>query len=130
MLMRKNKAFRLVSSISNTKKNFNDPINFRAMENLVLNRESPLPIWNENELRLLLQQNKLAKGFNLDYVIMDGGTGGGNSKRVNNYIKTKSSKRSTSDSGKIKGKGGYYKKSSKKSSGNSKINKYFSCTRK
>jgi len=42
--MRKNKAFRLVSSISNTKKNFNDPINFRAMENLVLNRESPLPI--------------------------------------------------------------------------------------
>lgn len=53
---------------------------------------------------MLIQQNKLAKGSNLDYIIMDGGTGGGNSKRVNNYMKNRSSKRSNSKSGKIKGK--------------------------
>lgn len=41
-----------------------------------------------------MQQNKLIKGINLDSLIMDGGTGGGNSKRVNNYIKNKSTKRS------------------------------------
>ena len=47
------------------------------------------------------------KGFNLDHLIIDGGTGGGNSKRVNNYIKGKSSKRSNSESGKIKNKSKY-----------------------
>jgi hypothetical protein len=53
----------------------------------------------------MMQQNKLIKGINLDNLIMDGGTGGGNSKRVNNYLKGKSSsKRSNSESGKIKGK--------------------------
>ena len=98
------KAFSLVSSISNTKKDFNDPINFRGMEHILLNKDNPSVVWDEQELRLLIQQNKLAKGANLDYVIMDGGTGGNNSKRVNNYMKNRSSKRSNSESGKIKRK--------------------------
>jgi serine/threonine protein kinase len=74
------------------------------MDHLALGKESPLGIWDEHELRYFMQQNKLVKGFNLDNLILDGGTGGGNSKRVNNYIKSKSSKRSNSKSGKIKGK--------------------------
>ena len=39
------KAFSLVSSINNTKKELNDPINLRAMEyNVSMNKESPLGI--------------------------------------------------------------------------------------
>ena len=38
------KAFSLVSSISNTKKELNDPINLRGMEHLALGKESPLGI--------------------------------------------------------------------------------------
>lgn len=102
------KAFSLVSSINNTRKDLHDPINIRAMEHMGGNKESPLGICDEQDLRFLMQQNKLIKGFNLDNIIMDGGTGGGNSKRVNNYIKNKSSKRSNSESGKIKGKGSIY----------------------
>lgn len=78
-----------------------------------------------------MQQNKLVKGFNLENLIMDGGTGGGNSKRVNNYIKSKSSKRSNSESGKIKGKAQIYaKKATKKGTTNTKINKFFGGSRK
>lgn len=38
------KAFSLVSSINNTKKELNDPINIRAMEHIGMNKESPLGI--------------------------------------------------------------------------------------
>lgn len=126
------KAFSLVSSISNNRKDINDPINIRAMEHMCLNKESPLGIRDEQDLRALMQQNKLIKGFNLENLIMDGGTGGGNSKRVNNYLKNKPSKRSNSESGKIKGKNGniYSKKSSKKTSATGKITKYFGGSRK
>jgi hypothetical protein len=124
------KAFSLVSSISN-KKDIGDPINIRAMEHLHLNKESPLGIRDEQDLRALMQQNKLIKGFNLDNLIMDGGTGGGNSKRVNNYLKNKPSKQSNSESGKIKGKNSIYSnKQSKKSSTKGKITKYFGGSRK
>jgi len=99
------KAFSLVSSINNTRKDLHDPINIRAIDHIGLSKESPLGICDEQDLRHMMQQNKLIKGINLDHLIMDGGTGGGNSKRVNNYIKGKSSsKRSNSESGKIKGK--------------------------
>lgn len=103
------------------------------MEYQAINKESPLGISDESELKYYMQQqqNKAMKGINLDNLIMDGGTGGGNSKRVNNYIKNKSSKRSNHDSGKIKGKTPIYsKKGSKKSTANSKINKYFGGSRK
>lgn len=124
------KAFSLVSSIGNSKKD--DPINIRAMEHHIgMSKDTPLGVHDEQDLRLLMQQNKLIKGFNLDNLIMDGGTGGGNSKRVNNYIKGKSSKRSNSESGKIKGKKSIYSKpKSKKSNGNTKITKYFGGSRK
>lgn len=115
------KAFSMVSNMVN-KKEFTDPMNIRGIENINLNKESPLPIRDENGLRLLLQQNKLGKGFNLDYVVMDGGTGGGNSKRMNSYLKNRSSKRSNSESGKIKSKRGGYNKKSKKYFGQSRKN--------
>ena len=113
------KAFSMVSNMIN-KKEFADPMNIRGIENMNLNKESPLPIRDENGLRLLLQQNKVGKGFNLDYIIMDGGTGGGNSKRMNSYLKNRSSKRSNSESGKIKSKRGYNSKKTKKYFGNSR----------
>lgn len=124
------KAFSLVSSINNTKKELNDPINFRALDHLGGNKESPLGICDEQDLRYLMQQNKLIKGFNLDNIIMDGGTGGGGSKRMNNYLKQKSSKRSNSESGKIKNKSIYTKKNSKKTAATAKITKYFGGSRK
>lgn len=96
------KAFSLVSSISNNKRELNEPINLRAMDHINLNRESPLGICDEQELRYLMQQNKLIKGFNLDNLIMDGGTGGGNSRRVNN--EANKSKNKNIESGKVKGK--------------------------
>lgn len=95
------KAFSMVSNMINNKE-LADPMNIRGIENSNLTKESPLPIRDENGLRLLLQQNKFGKGFNLDYSIMDGGTGGGNSKRINNYLKNRSSKRSNSENGKTK----------------------------
>ena len=38
------KAFSLVSSISNTKKDFNDPINFRGLEQAGVNKENPFVV--------------------------------------------------------------------------------------
>jgi hypothetical protein len=88
MNTRRNKAFSLVSSINKTKKELNDPINIRAMENHIgYNKESPLCICDEQELRYLMQQNKQIKGM-----------------KLTKYLKSKSSKRSNSESGKIKGK--------------------------
>jgi serine/threonine protein kinase len=117
---------------NNTKKDLNDTINIKAMEYQGLNKESPLGLCDENELKYYMQQNKIMKGMNMDNLILDGGTGGGNSKRVNNYIKSKSSKRGNGDSGKLKSKPSsiYNKKPSKKNATNTKINKYFGGSRK
>ena len=69
------KAFSLVSSINNTRKDLNEPINLRAMENHpALNKESPLGVWDEQDLKFLMQQNKFMKGYNLDNLMVDGGT--------------------------------------------------------
>lgn len=95
-------------------------MNIRGIENINLNKESPLPIRDDNGLRLLLQQNKGSKGFNLDYNIIDGGTGGGNSKRMNNNLKNRSSKRSNSESGKIKNKRSGHMAKRQKHFGNSR----------
>ena len=127
--LRTRKKIVLLITVQN--KDLNDTINIKAMDYQGMNKESPLGICDENELRYIMQQNKAMKGINLDNLIMDGGTGGGNSKRVNNYLKSKSSKRSNADSGKIKGKTPIYtKKPSKKNTANSKLNKYFGGSRK